>query len=781
MDSTSKRQQTPRSNEGFLNAVLDNAGALVVVLDRKGRVCLFNHAAETVYGAPFAEVEGRYPWDTFLPPEDADTIRKEAFEALASNPEALAGHYTNFWLSRSGTRRLIEWCNTLLLDRKGAMEYMVCVGTDITERTRFESALRESEERYRSVIAALSEGIVVQDADGQIIASNDAAEHILGLTADQLRGRTSVDPRWRSVHEDGSPFPGDDHPASVSLRTGEPCNDVVMGVHRPDGCLTWISINAQPLRQTGMERPIGVVTSFTDITERRRAAEALRNSQRQLRGLLDNLAVFVSVFTPDGVCIETNEAPLKAAHLPRDQLVGRKFWDTYYFSYSETARAAARRAIEAAARGETVRGDLLVRVGDDNYIALDATVSPLFDDQGRVVQIIASGIDVTERKRAEEEIERHRDNLESLVRERTAEIEQQAYRNKTIVETAMDGFFTAGLERRITDCNDAYCRMLGYTRDELLQLYVTDIEAIENAAEVAAHAETLMRQGHDRFDTRHRRKDGSTMDVEVNVTVAAIGESPLVVAFVHDISDRKRAEAELIRARDAAERASLAKSEFLSRMSHELRTPMNAILGFAQLLQLETLAGNQMSYVGEIMQAGDHLLNLINELLDLSRIESGRLDTSRQRIALTSAVREAISIVQPDIDTHGLTLDLHCDDDYTVIGDPTRLKQILVNLLSNAVKYNRDQLGEIRVRCVAQAPDRVRITVSDTGVGISKADMGRIFQPFERLDAARRGIEGTGIGLALSKQLAEMMGGAIGVESTLGKGSSFWLELPIQH
>jgi signal transduction histidine kinase/ActR/RegA family two-component response regulator len=244
----------------------------------------------------------------------------------------------------------------------------------------------------------------------------------------------------------------------------------------------------------------------------------------------------------------------------------------------------------------------------------------------------------------------------------------------------------------------------------------------------------------------------------------------------------ERRTAQLAASRDEAERANHAKSEFLSRMSHELRTPMNAILGFGQLLeQSATLPAGNRGWVREIVAAGRHLLQLINDVLDLARVESGKFTVSPEPVALRPLIDECLTLLRPLAEVAGVRLleaSRHCD--VQVRADRTRLKQVLLNLLSNAVKYNRRQ-GSVNVVCVAEAGAEVPgvcVRVSDTGVGLTPEQLDRLFVPFERLQADTR-IEGTGIGLALSKRLVEAMDGTIGAESAPGSGSTFWVRLPL--
>jgi C4-dicarboxylate-specific signal transduction histidine kinase/CheY-like chemotaxis protein len=236
--------------------------------------------------------------------------------------------------------------------------------------------------------------------------------------------------------------------------------------------------------------------------------------------------------------------------------------------------------------------------------------------------------------------------------------------------------------------------------------------------------------------------------------------------------------AELAAARIEADAANRAKSEFLSLMSHDLRTPLNAILGFAQLLESDRLTAEQADHVAHILGGGRHLLALISDVLDITRIESGQLGLAAEPVAARGLVLGAVDLVRPLAQQRGVTLRVEdVDDDVAVRADAQRFSQILLNLLSNAVKYNRPN-GSIIVSGKPVEGNRYRISVTDSGVGLTESQLARLFQPFERLGAEQTSVEGTGLGLALSRALAEGMGGLLGVKSARGAGSTFWLELP---
>ncbi len=287
-----------------------------------------------------------------------------------------------------------------------------------------------------------------------------------------------------------------------------------------------------------------------------------------------------------------------------------------------------------------------------------------------------------------------------------------------------------------------------------------------------------------RHDVVHRivRPDGSVRHVHelAQAQTDAAGKLIRLSGTVQDITEQVAVERALIAARDEADRANRTKSEFLSSMSHELRTPMNAILGFGQLMEYDAaLPDEHKDNVQEILKAGHHLLELINEVLDLSKIESGHIDLSLEPVEVCLIVEDCLALVGPLADQRDIQLSHKGLKGTAVRADRTRLKQALLNLLSNAIKYNRDG-GSVRIEVQREGTDRLRIRVSDSGPGIAAGRLKELFQPFSRLDAEHSDIEGTGIGLTITQRIVEMMGGAVGVESEAGVGSTFWIELPLE-
>jgi PAS domain S-box-containing protein len=341
-------------------------------------------------------------------------------------------------------------------------------------------------------------------------------------------------------------------------------------------------------------------------------------------------------------------------------------------------------------------------------------------------------------------------------------------------------------------------RMLGYSAAEVVnKINPSDIhdpqEVMARAEALSIELDTPITPGfealafkasrgiEDIYELTYICKDGSRFPAIVSITALRDDEGDLIgyLLIGTDNSQRKQVEQKLNQAMALAEKASLAKSDFLSSMSHELRTPLSAILGFAQLIESGTPAptATQKRSVDQILQAGWYLLELINEILDLALIESGKLSLSLEPVALADVLLECAAMIEPQAHKRGVRVTFPpFGARYLVNADRTRVKQVLINLLSNAIKYNRPD-GSVKVTCTEQTPNRIRIAIEDTGEGLSPDKIAQLFQPFNRLGQELNTEEGTGIGLVMTKRLIELMGGEIGLESTVGVGSVFWVEI----
>ncbi len=403
------------------------------------------------------------------------------------------------------------------------------------------------------------------------------------------------------------------------------------------------------------------------------------------------------------------------------------------------------------------------------------SVTALRDAQGTIIGYLLIGTDNTARKLVEAEQKKSDQRLR----------DQQFY-TRSLIESNIDALMTTDPAGIITDVNKQMEALTGCTRDELIgapfKSYFTDPDRAEAAINLVLREKKVTD-----YELTARALDGKKTVVSYNATTFYDRGRTLqgVFAAARDVTERKRVEAELQQAKSAAESASRTKSDFLASMSHEIRTPMNAIMGIADLLAKTHLSPEQDKYVQIFRRAGDNLLNLINDILDLSKVEASQLELERTGFSLTEALGKAMEMVAVRAREKGLALVCEIDPGTPInlVGDPTRLSQVLLNLVGNAIKFTES--GKVSLRVApdknSPVPTALRFTVSDTGIGILGEKLGRVFERFTQADSSTtRRFGGSGLGLTISKRLVELMGGSIGAESEVGKGSVFSFTVPFE-
>ena len=412
---------------------------------------------------------------------------------------------------------------------------------------------------------------------------------------------------------------------------------------------------------------------------------------------------------------------------------------------------------------------------DGSRIPALVSVTALRDAVGKVIGYLLISTDNTSRKQAEAE--------QALLDQR---LRDQQFYTRSLIESNIDALIATDPRGIISDVNSQMELLTGCTRDELIgapfKNYFTEPDKAEEAVA------RVLREGKVTNDELTAiSRDGKQTVVSYNATTFYDRDRKLrgVFAAARDVTEHKLFElalqdtnVQLEAARRAAEKANRAKSEFLSSMSHELRTPLNAVLGFAQLMSSEVPPPppHQQRSIDQILKGGWYLLRLINEILDLAMIESGKVTMSQESMSLPDVLADCEGMIGPQAENRGISLEFpKFDKLFYVHADRTRVKQVMINLLSNAIKYNSEG-GSVIVQCVVSGKDRVRISVRDTGIGLAPEQVAHLFQPFNRLGQENKLEEGTGIGLVVTKQLVELMGGVIGVESDVGVGSVFWVE-----
>ena len=444
-------------------------------------------------------------------------------------------------------------------------------------------------------------------------------------------------------------------------------------------------------------------------------------------------------------------------------------------------------------------GDLFRETGLGPFAQQSLTLEVIFNKYWQEITLLAlsfTGILLLNTARAMRVNKALRKEISERTLTEAKLIESERY-NRMLFETSPIGLALWNMDGQLVDINPAYANIIGHGIEEAKQLSYWDITPEKYAEFEQKQLDNLHTTGHyGPYEKEYIHKDGHLVPVKLLGQIIERKDKKYILSSVEDITKRKAAELTIQKskeeleekveerthayknAKEEADLANQAKSEFLSRMSHELRTPMNAILGFGQLLEMEIDDGQSKENIQEILRAGNHLLELINEILDLSQIESGDLSVALENLDLYSILDECFTLIKPLLTKRDIRAinNISSDAQYIISVDRTRFKQVLLNLLSNAVKYNRDE-GSVILDCEVVTPKRLRISVTDTGKGLSEEQQMKLFEPFERLGAETTAIEGTGIGLVICKRLIELMDGSIGIKSKQGQGSSFWVEI----
>ena len=776
---------TLQVNEEKLTVTLNSIGDAVIATDIHARVTLLNPVAELLTGWTQAEAAGR-PADEIFNIVNQETRQPSIIPVMAAlahgTIQGLANH--TVLIARDGRERAIADSCAPIRDRNGQVAGAVLVFRDVTEDYAARQALRDSNALVQAVLNTVADGIITLHAHGGIIETvNPAAERMFGHAAAELNGK-NISLLIPELDRDPHRGSLDDYSASEEARTiGLGRN--VMGLRKDGGTF--------PVEMAVSEMWLGGRRYFTgilrDMTARNLAEEALLKAGA-LQNAIFNSANFSSIATDA-------KGVIQIFNVGAERMLG--YTAAEVVNKITPAEISDPREIIARAKALSSELETLIKPGFEalifkasrgiediyelTYIRKDGSrlpamvsVTALRDARDDIIGYLLIGTDNTARKQVEAEQKKLDQRLRDL----------QFY-TRSLIEANIDAIMTTDPHGIITDVNKQTEALTGCTRDELIGAPFKDYFTDPERAEAGIKLVLSGRKVND-YELTASARNGKKTVVSFNATTFYDRTRTLqgVFASARDVTERNRLDLmlqekneELERAKSAAEKANLAKSDFLSSMSHELRTPLNAILGFAQLLE----AGNpqptatQIIRLQQIIKAGWYLLELINEILDLALIESGKLSLSQEPVSLADVILECRAMIEPQAQQHDIKLTfLPFDNSLYAHADRTRVKQVLINLLSNAIKYNREH-GTVVVMCDLCTPERIRISIKDSGSGLPPEKLAQLFQPFNRLGQENGTEEGTGIGLVVTKQLIELMGGTIGVDSTVGVGSEFWVEL----
>ncbi len=635
------------------------------------------------------------------------------------------------------------------------------VAEDAAVCRQVESEVGQSERKYRAAIESSKRAIVAVSPEKGFLACNSAALEMFGCKSEAEFATKSPADLSPERQPDGA----------SSARKAQEMMTIAMqeGSHffewtpkRLNGeefsstvLLTRIDLDGQAVLQA----------TVRDVTESKRAEEKLRESEDRFRALFDNL--------PDGILVarlEDRKFILSNPAICRMLGYGPEEFGALQLKdiHPEADLPMVVEAFEKQARREMdlARGIPMKRK-DGSVFYADISSFPIVMEGHQ--HLAGFFRDVTERKRVEDMLQ------------------ESELKYRTLFDCANDPIFMLELSLSaipiIRDLNDSALRMYGYARVELVGQPIAVLEADPDpAGKVREKKSQVQADGHAVFEARHRRKDGSIVDVEVSVREVRDGPIAIGICVERDITGRKRLEGEIESARDAALAAVQAKAEFLANMSHEIRTPMNAIIGMTGILMDTDLDPQQREYAEIVRQSGQNLLTIIDNILDFSKVEAGKMRLEVLDFELKDVVDEAVQLVVAPAHKKRLELvsDVPAGIPTSLRGDASRLRQVLLNYLGNAVKFT--DAGEILVLVTKEdeTPTHVslRFAVSDTGCGIPSEVRGGLFRPFQQADASTtRKFGGTGLGLAICRRIADLMGGEVGVESEPGQGSTFWLRV----
>ena len=766
-----------RQSEIRFRSIIENA-PIAISIGRDGKLLYANPVYVRMHGFESAdELIGHPTLERVAPQDREQSLSRQIQRAGIGYPNE--SQYELIGLRKDGTeiQLLVAVTRINLADGPANIGFI----QDITSRKQAEDALRMSEAKFRAVVEQSNDGILFSDADAIVRYRSPSYSRINGYTDEERIGRSG----FETVHPDDS--------AALHLwwekllKYPEKSYKAEYRIRHKDGSWRWIETTAQNLLKNPDVECI--VVAARDITDRKHAENALHESEERYRG-----AITAAGLVPYGIDYVNRRFTFLGENIfkltgysaeefspaiLKESILENKVWDVDHLGLTLEQLQAKFLSGEIGHWGSDMR--IRLRNGEERWIS-DVSL-PQRDEQGKVTSAIGVFQDLTERKRNEETL----------------------LRLAAIVESSDDAIISRTLDGIITSWNGGAEVLYGYTASEAIGQPISILSPMDQEAELSQILNRIKvgeRLSH--FETRRRTKDGRLLDISVSIspTKTTSGQIVGVSSIARDITEQKKAEAELYQyrehleelvkdrtaeleiARDQAESANRAKSDFLAVMSHEIRTPLNGVLGNAQLLGQTGLSEKQHGYLNNLQISGESLLSVISDILDFSKIESGMLQLEEISFSLDDELARLSGNLASRANQKNLEFVINIAPDIPalLLGDPARLGQVLLNLVGNAIKFTEAGSVIVKTRLLEQAAGKVQLefSVQDTGIGLSAEQLGLLFKPFTQADSSTtRKYGGTGLGLSISRRLVQIMGGGIKVESQPGKGSTFtfWISL----
>ncbi|MFC1949370.1 PAS domain S-box protein [Chloroflexota bacterium] len=757
---------TERKRAEVLYKTLAKSSPAGIYIIQNSRLKFVNPQFQKYTGYTEAELLDTNPLD-IVHPEDKEIVKQGATAMLKGSRHL---PYEFRVITRTGetlwAMETVTYCE-YNEERAGLGNFM-----DITERKRAEEALKVSEEKWSSLVESAPNIIMLVSLDKKIQYINYV---VPGLTMESVIGKSIFDYIQPEYHETVREV------IDKVFQTGETSIYETMGTG-PDGRTSWYGTTVGPLKIDG--QITGAIQITSDITELKQTEEALRESEEKFRTFMKTASDLMNVTDKDGKFTYVNDSMIRTLGYSKEELIGMHI--TQILTKESLEKNFKPNWGKFLANGEiSLETTFLTKEGKEIYCEMKAVA--IYDSDGNYVGTGGVHHNITERKQTEEAIKESEEKFSKIF---------YANPNPMIILSAES--------IQITDVNEAFIKHSGYSREECIGKKPEDLNLWVHPEEREKLKQVTAEQGRvNNFETEMRIKSGEIRTISLSSELVSMAGKPYLITTTVDITERIRnrlelqekndrldaqneelqaQQQELIEKTREVERANQLKSEFLAGMSHELRTPLNAVIGFSELM-LDGITGEindeQKECLNDILGSGQHLLELINDVLDLSKVEAGKMEFKPENLNMTDVINEAVQTVKPMLNEKGHSMEINVEKELPQIyADKSRLRQVLLNLLSNSSKFT-PRNGRLRIEAGIE-DNFCQVSVIDNGIGIKKADQERIFEVFTQAETIQEETKkGTGLGLTITRQFIEAMGGSIWLESEFGKSSQFIFTLPL--